>query len=208
MKIVCLANSWKEGGRCVAGIDLDSGRWVRPVSNSAHGELSTTQSSAIDGANSRAVRPLDILEIGEVAPRPEPGQPENVQLGRTPWFVSGRASASLLDSYVTKMGPLLHGVTDRVPGSRINEVSASLALIKVQNPTFKLNTNFGKSQLRAVFDFWGHRYDLSVTDVSAWTQEARRGPERFSGGVWFFTVSLGTEFKGSRYKLVACGLQP
>ncbi len=29
--MICLANSWRPGGRCVAGIDVDSGKWVRPV---------------------------------------------------------------------------------------------------------------------------------------------------------------------------------
>jgi len=29
--MVCLANSRKNGKRCIAGIDLDTGNWVRPV---------------------------------------------------------------------------------------------------------------------------------------------------------------------------------
>jgi hypothetical protein len=31
VRILCLANSIREGGRCVAGIDYATGRWVRPV---------------------------------------------------------------------------------------------------------------------------------------------------------------------------------
>lgn len=30
-RIVCLANSWKLQERCIAGIDLDTGKWIRPV---------------------------------------------------------------------------------------------------------------------------------------------------------------------------------
>ena len=30
-RLICLANSWRPGGRCVAGIDCATGQWVRPV---------------------------------------------------------------------------------------------------------------------------------------------------------------------------------
>ena len=49
VRFVCLANSYKEGGRCVAGIMLDRFNnpiiendlptWIRPVSNTGHGEI-------------------------------------------------------------------------------------------------------------------------------------------------------------------------
>ena len=29
--LICLANSWKYGERCIAGIDIHTGQWVRPV---------------------------------------------------------------------------------------------------------------------------------------------------------------------------------
>ena len=48
-RFVCLANSYKEGGRCIAGIELDENdepimvdghpKWIRPVSESRFGEL-------------------------------------------------------------------------------------------------------------------------------------------------------------------------
>ena len=61
-KIVCLANSWKLNERCIAGIDISSGNWVRPVCDSLYPE---------DGRVPRSVRlisdkepkVLDILEI-------------------------------------------------------------------------------------------------------------------------------------------------
>jgi hypothetical protein len=39
-RIVCLANSYKApGGRCIAGKELDSGAWIRPISSRATCEL-------------------------------------------------------------------------------------------------------------------------------------------------------------------------
>ena len=48
-KIICLANSYKEGGRCIAGIQIDSNnipiiidsqpKWIRPIYNTKHGQI-------------------------------------------------------------------------------------------------------------------------------------------------------------------------
>ena len=37
--LLCLANSRKDGGRCIAGVRLDDGGWLRPVGSGAHGAL-------------------------------------------------------------------------------------------------------------------------------------------------------------------------
>jgi hypothetical protein len=61
-RIVCLANSWKLEERCVAGIDLDTEKWIRPVCDSVYPENGKVPKSArlIEG---REPELLDILEI-------------------------------------------------------------------------------------------------------------------------------------------------
>jgi len=54
-EIIILANSRKYHGRCVAGIDLKTGKWVRPISISDHEEV--PESVAAD------FNLLDIVEI-------------------------------------------------------------------------------------------------------------------------------------------------
>ena len=58
-EVLCLANSRKEHERCVAGIDLTTGKFVRPVSN--------TESQAIPEewtfVGSSHLKPLDIVDI-------------------------------------------------------------------------------------------------------------------------------------------------
>lgn len=54
MKIVCLANSRKINGRCIAGREVggrDTGRWVRPVSDRAHEEVSEHERQYNDGSD-------------------------------------------------------------------------------------------------------------------------------------------------------------
>lgn len=58
-QVICLANSRKRGDRCIAGIELSTGRWVRPVTNLDDGRI-PSYIRLIQG-NEPAL--LDILEI-------------------------------------------------------------------------------------------------------------------------------------------------
>lgn len=48
IRMICLANSRKIGGRCVAGIDVNTGEWVRPVRDNG-GALTLDDISYEDG---------------------------------------------------------------------------------------------------------------------------------------------------------------
>ena len=77
---MCLANSLKEGGRCIAGIELDDqhqpvffrGRpkWIRPVWTTEHGEIPIHMAIAFDT--------LDILEMNVTGSKADGYQSENV----------------------------------------------------------------------------------------------------------------------------------
>ncbi|MDY6938928.1 MAG: hypothetical protein SWY16_14805 [Cyanobacteriota bacterium] len=58
-QIICLANSWKRGDRCIAGIEPQTGRWIRPVSDLEDGRVGANL-RPIDGYEPKL---LDILEI-------------------------------------------------------------------------------------------------------------------------------------------------
>ena len=49
MRLLVMANSKKLKGRCIAGIDIDTGKWVRPVSNNEHGEFYGAECSIMIG---------------------------------------------------------------------------------------------------------------------------------------------------------------
>lgn len=205
MRIVCLANSWKEGGRCVAGIDVESGRWVRPVSTTSHGQLSLAEATLRDSGQVREVRALDVVDLGELIRRPEVGQPENFALGSRGMALVSTVEPDFLERFVDRRNFLLHGTSASVATEHASLVQSSLTLVRVENPQFRVNPR-NERQLRAQFRFAGVEYDLPVTDASSWVDFAKIDPRRFSIGPWYFTISLGVPFHGWMYKLVACGI--
>lgn len=58
-QIICLANSKKHGDRCIAGIEISTGKWIRLVTNLDGGRVPKNL-CLIDGEE---LRLLDILEI-------------------------------------------------------------------------------------------------------------------------------------------------
>ncbi len=58
--IFCLAASRKHGGYCFAGKDIETGEWIRPVSNRPKEEISVVECTTPDGTQAKL---LDILEI-------------------------------------------------------------------------------------------------------------------------------------------------
>jgi hypothetical protein len=80
--VICLANSKKLGGWCIAGLRADGGGWVRPVADTDHGQLYPGHMKLPDGSQPRA---LDLLRISLKEPRPLKSQPENWLVSAEPW---------------------------------------------------------------------------------------------------------------------------
>lgn len=77
IRIICLANSRKLAGRCIAGrewTEKGAGRWVRPVSAREHQEVSEYERQYEDGSDPRV---LDIVDIPMLEPKPQGFQSEN-----------------------------------------------------------------------------------------------------------------------------------
>ena len=124
-RIVCLANSRKYGGRCVAGKELlpdgTAGGWIRPVSNRENEEVSEGERCYADGDDPRV---LDVIAVPLLSPRPKTYQQENWLLNPgVRWAKSGKACfGTTYPAMVDRDAPLwlnghstLAGQNDRVP---------------------------------------------------------------------------------------------
>lgn len=209
IELLCLANSWKYGGRCVAGVQKD-GSWIRPVSDTENGALTATTCLLRGG---RSVRVLDVVRLRVLGPDPRPHQPENWIVTDDEWvLLRGRKVhevSEFLDS-VTVQGPVLFGTaTERVTWSQIqeSESSPSLALVKVRRPQFRWSQS-NPTQRRARFALGGVSYDLPITFEFEFPAEGEES--HHSQSFWYFTISLGEPYArqgNDCFKLIAGAIE-
>ncbi len=177
---LCLANSRKLNGRCVAGIRTDGEGWVRPVSRGRSGTISRAEYTLDD---TRQARLLDVISVDVAAARPEPHQPENLVLGRERWRfldwilgtptwrlierLEAKNALPLLEKHLSPGPDLLGNEEDRVPYTDLTErpAPASLTLVEPSGVSWIIDETYaGKRQTRASFRFSGRAYNLPVTD--------------------------------------------
>lgn len=207
---ICLANSYKEGGRCVAGIEChnyiplwnenDKPRWVRPVSaDTPHGE--------IDSRLSYKLKLLDIVEMEAFDPMPEGHQVENVLFNPNSLKTKGVFPLQNLDALCDHYQPFLFGnASNAVTEEEAAQLTESLTLIKVTDFQFVIKTNpvnLDKPHVRLHFDFNEIRYNLPVTDP-AFLREIQFDKDFLKNAPeLYLCLSLGVLHEGLHYKLVA-----
>lgn len=218
--LVCLANSVKQGGRCVAGINIETGEWVRPVSDLDDGRL--LQSHYLTDEGHEPI-PGNIIRIFLTDSAPQAYQPENWEIANKSWELvkenpNKKAIRVIRDSI--ESGSNLFGDNNAsISYEKIKQspVSNSLALIQPENPQFYVKERSGnRNQPRTVFELNGIEYDLSVTDPK-WRRKIRSSETlsemdlRYEPASAYidesaelvFTISLGSPHKGYCHKLVA-----
>lgn len=214
VEVICLANSWKHGGRCVAGLRMDGEGWVRPVSSEPEGVLQA-QHYTLAGGGEAAL--LDVLKMRLVGPQPEPHHPENWlmecgQWKRTAWAALNQVQAILQQSLTS--GPeLLGDCQEKIAYTSLQQKAAvqSLALVCPENLLWQIQENpqGGKRRTRAVFTLAGRLYNLPLTDPT-WSKRLSGLPVgcypwEYNGQEVLLTISLSEPFAkdGFCYKLVA-----
>jgi hypothetical protein len=212
-RILCLANSRKLSGRCVAGIEITDdgfGGWIRPVSARATHEVSETEREYHDGSDPTL---LDIIDVPLIAHSPYAFQTENWLLDPTLyWDRRGAAGWRDLEPLLGDLRPLWlngfsssNGQNDRVPEEKALALRDSLRLIRVESATLRVMDNdfSGRREVRAGFDHAGTTYWLKVTDPVIERAAKQKENGDYALGESAFTVSLGEMFQGYAYKLVA-----
>lgn len=209
-ELLCLANSEKYNERCVAGVDIETGEWIRPVSDREHGELRTNH-----WYTERAYepRPLDIISVPLGEPVPEPHHPENWSLAEEKWKLRERGlteqSTELLVDTLHS-GPELFGDCRNLidyDAITASPVESSLELVNPER--VELYRRDSNNKQRVEFELSGTVYDLALTDPE-WKDDILRSRYPASqylddGQTALLTISLGEEYEQTNacHKLVA-----
>lgn len=217
-RILCLANSRKLHGRCVAGKELVDGAaasWVRPVSSRLHQEVSERE-QRYRYRDSNDARVLDVIDVPLLHWLPATHQQENWLLDpNAKWTRVGTIGWADLDRLADSVGPLwvngqstYNGRNDEVAETDAATLRSSLTLIRVTSlslASFAPGQAFGngKRRVQAAFEFDGVKYRLWVTDP-VYERACLALPDgRRQLGECFLTISLGQPYNSACYKLVA-----
>lgn len=213
---ICLANSKKFTERCIAGIELvrssregykydivrnenNSPKWIRPVSGDQGGAVS---SALVDHLNL-----LDIVRVNVTALTPEGYQSENVlfdddplkiidKIQRMPLLIEQLLAVNISILFINRGAAVSVG--------DITQLDHSLLFVKPENvEVYQTTSVAGNPQIRAKFAFNGNTYDLPITDIDFENRFSNNSMLLDSCSHIYFTISLGVEFNGWHYKLIA-----
>lgn len=221
-RVVCLANSRKHSGRCIAGKELrsDGGArsWVRPVSDRPSEEVSERERQYQDGGDPKV---LDVIDIPLKSPVPKAYQSENWLLDPDHyWTLVGQAKWKDLELIADNPDVLwlntsstYSGLYDRVSETDASGLDRSLYLLhvdKLKIRVFAPGAAFDnpKRRVQADFEHRGVKYQLWVTDPHIEREYLGKADGDYEVGECFLTVSLGEPHNGDCYKLVAAVITP
>ncbi len=223
--LVCLANSRKYQGRCIAGRELSNGElggWVRPVGPGGKGELNGERLYS-DGKEPQL---LDIMEIGFLGAAGSGCHREDqvvdtrqrwVRKGSfNPWSACG-ATEDVDGCLWFDGGSTSHGRNDKIPAEAAAGLSSSLKLIQPNRLTIVVQMEEGgglskpRRAIRGSFSIGGFNYRFSVTDCFI-EEELKDAPVGTRMGltrpVLCLSVSAVFERMNCCYKLIAGVLRP
>lgn len=211
--ILCLAASRKHNGYCVAGKDVNSGEWVRPISARPGHEISDAERLTAQGHRCGL---LDIIDISLTKAVPSTFQVENhLNNQATQWQLAGTGSYDQAAAVLDPAQPLwingyssYNGLNDQVPEAEAAGMADSLRLIRVSNLTLLVHSEGGvfapaKRVVRAQFELLGTTYWLKLTDPVLEHELRGQGDGAYEYEDAIMCISLGETFNGYAYKLVA-----
>lgn len=214
---VCLANSYKRGGRCIAGVEIISDnnggwmparnedgrpRWIRPIARTTYGE--------IPNYIAEDIATLSLVKLTDVVLCPEEAHVENVFYSR---MEKCNYEITLEPSVMNKFIDTAHQSIFQSRGRAVSAemlvgIHYSLMLIHSNRACAYIDENREKSKNRMKFSYYGAEYDFPITDPT-FIERLKQNPEGYlSINDVYLTISLGLEFEGWHHKLVAGVIMP
>ena len=219
-RIVCLANSRKLGGRCIAGKEVKNsefGDWIRPVSSRLFEEVSEKERHYENGNEPDL---LDIIDIPLLKHQPHDYQKENWLLDpNSKWSKVDKAEVddlwNLVDSDATlwsNESSTQQGFYDRITEDNCKAIDSSLCFICIDNLKLIVYMTVGlfgnkKRRVQGLFQYDQTEYKLWVTDPKCEQIYLAKSDGVYELGKCFLTISLGNLHDEFAYKLIAAVIE-
>lgn len=205
--IIILAKSTKHyPSYCIAGIDVNTGEWIRPISDDVEKEGAVPPDDIIyeDGSE---VNILDIVRISFIQSFPSNAQPENILYDDTMYWekIGETTIEEIAQNYELNNQNFIFSNVNKdlfeneLPGN-------SLMLVKIQNPYIVVKT-FEKKKIQICFDYNNYHYDyIRVEDPTVvkqfmYSDDGRYNLENEIYAV--FSLTGKYEKTGKYYKMLA-----
>lgn len=214
---ICLANSYKHGGRCLAGIELttnDKGKpvivnnpdgrphWIRPISDEKDG--------VIPNDIAKDIKLFSVIKLTDAVSCGQKPHVEDTKYSHLKYYNGRfRNNEELLKLCLDrKHQNLFYSQGKAISIERAQQLDYSLMFIHPDNVEAYIDEEREKSKYRMKFNYYGSSYDFSITDP-VFLEEFKKDPDRFSQlKDVYLTLSLGLDFEGFHYKLVAAVIMP
>ncbi|WP_415397021.1 dual OB domain-containing protein [Sulfurimonas sp. CS5] len=196
--IVIFANSIKHHKHCVAGKCIETGQWVRPVSDISGTELSNEQSTYTNKYGQYMVKPKQKIEMNFQSHAPLLHQPDNYLIDNSSWQqrfkIEDNEISQFLDTPTSLWGNSNHIPYNLIASKKVI-ISQSLYLIQTKDLTL-YTPEINKR--RASFSYNNIKYDFPVTDPNF--DKITAEGKSLSG---ILCISLGEKFNNNCYKIIA-----
>lgn len=214
---VCLANSLKRGGRCIAGVEVTiddsrnwtvvrkadgSPKWIRPIDE-------TTEFGEIRIGEAQFIPLLSVVRLKSIVPIPNQSHTEDVHYTMMQVVGKVKASNEVLRQFVDNNHQVVFYGTDRaidIPTYAAGD--HSLMFVRADEAEIVAEVHEDKTRYRMLMGYHGVTYDLSVTDPYYIELLNEKRVNIGKQPDVYVTLSLGLVYEERHHKLIAAVITP
>lgn len=209
---ICLANSYKRNGRCIAGVEVNisqdyhwkivrnndgSPHWIRPIDqHTEYGEI-------LEG-EARYIPLLSVVKLSEIIPCPHESHSEDVNYMHMIAIGMIKKNREVLEQLVDNVHfDVFYTKELAISPEVYAKGNYSLMMIHPENIQFQEDFTKNRARYRMLFSYHGTNYDFSITDPVFYEQTALQPKLLSSLKDVYLTLSIGLEYEGRHHKLIA-----